>query len=367
MVFTPVGEGIMTLPDRLCEAKILLICPQSLSNVLGASAVPTALRQVYNTAHIAWLAEPTLAPVIRAIPHVDEVLTIEPYAHWVHLAREGKWWALLHAMHACARDLRRRGFELAIDLQGTWQNGWLARQSGATRRIGPTAGWLHQWYMTDCVTPPLHATRFTQTALNLLSPLDIERAPLRPMLQLPSDDRARAEEFLAERGIVGNNYIACCLASSCQNKTWVWSHWGELADRLYRRLGLRTVFVAGPERRADSLRLTDGVAGKPVSAVGHTTLLQSAAIVQGAMLAIGNDTGLTYTALAADVPTVTLFGPTDPTFLAEEPHAVVCFHPVPCSPCGKTACRKNCCMEGLDIAQVEDAACALVGEYCLLA
>ena len=111
---------------------------------------------------------------------------------------------------------------------------------------------------------------------------------------------------------------------------------------------MRTVFIGGPERRCDTISLVDGCAAKPISAVGHLSLLQSAALVQDAALVVGGDTGLTYAGLAVDTPTVTLYGSTDPTWLAEEPFTSVCFHPMPCSPCHRRPkCKIFDCMQAI--------------------
>ncbi len=63
---------------------------------------------------------------------------------------------------------------------------------------------------------------------------------------------------------------------------------------------------------------------------------------------VGGDTGLTYAGLAVDTPTVALYGSTDPTWLAEEPFASVCFHPMPCSPCNRRPkCKHFDCMQAI--------------------
>ncbi len=71
------------------------------------------------------------------------------------------------------------------------------------------------------------------------------------------------------------------------------------------------------------------------------TLGGTAAIIAGAALYVGNDSGLTHVAAALGTPTVAVFGPTDPGQFDFAGHAVV-FADVPCSACsffGGDSCR----------------------------
>jgi len=150
-----------------------------------------------------------------------------------------------------------------------------------------------------------------------------------------------------------HNDVDCCRSTSRPQKDWVWSRWAELADLFWQREGMRTVFIGGSERRCDTLSLVDGCAAKPISAVGQSSLLQSAALVQDAALVVGGDTGLTYAGLAVDTPTVALYGSTDPTWLAEEPFVSVCFHPMTCSPCNRRPkCKIFDCMQAITAEEI---------------
>jgi heptosyltransferase-1 len=83
---------------------------------------------------------------------------------------------------------------------------------------------------------------------------------------------------------------------------------------------------------------------------------------------IGGDTGLTYAGFATDTPTLTLYGSTDPTWLAEEPNVSVCFHPMPCSPCHrKPTCKNYDCMHAITVEEVVDASMRLLEQRMVVA
>jgi heptosyltransferase-1 len=343
------------------EARILLVRLSAIGDVLMTSPVPQALREAFPRAHIAWLVEPLSAPFVRVNPYVDEVIVLEQLGRWRRLLSEWKLIPLLREIRAYGRELRARQFDIAIDCQGLLKSGVLTGLSGASRRIGfiPPREYNHL-FLTDRVERPPHPTRITQPYLTLLTALGLPVTPRRPVLPVPAGERAEAQAFLAAHGLVGQPYAACCISTSRPQKDWVWPRWRQLAELLRDRVGLRTVFIGGSERRVDTLQLIEACPAEPVSAVGRTSLLQSAALVQDAALVVGGDTGLTYAGLATDTPTVALYGSTDPSWLAEEFCVAVCYHPQPCSPCHRRPkCANYDCMQAITPDEVLDAAIRL--------
>src|SRR5207249_11099010 len=91
---------------------------------------------------------------------------------------------------------------------------------------------------------------------------------------------------------------------------------------------------------------------------GRTTVRRLMALIKQCRLFITNDTGPMHIATAFGVPTVAIFGPTDP--LTTSPfgsgHELV-RHPVDCSPCLLRECPiDHRCMEGISVEMVHAAA-----------
>lgn len=344
--------------DRDAALRILIIRLGAIGDVLMTSSVAAALHEHFPNCRVTWLVEPLAAPIVRANPYVDDVIVFDTKKEWVRLLKSGRWGLLWRTVRAFAVMLHERRFDVAIDFQELFKSGFLTWISGAPRRIGavPSREFNHL-FMNEQVERPANSTFLAQANLALLSALGVPVSYRRLVLEPALEDRLAARDFLASRGLVGTGYAACCLSSSRPQKDWVWSRWGELADALREQEGLRTVFIGGPERRVDALSLAEGCASEPISAAGELSLLQSAALVQEAELVVGLDTGLTYAGLACDVPTVAIYGSTESTWLAEEPCATVCFHPMPCSPCArKPVCQHYDCMAAVTVDEVLDAA-----------
>ncbi|HEY3378390.1 MAG TPA: glycosyltransferase family 9 protein [Armatimonadota bacterium] len=327
------------------------------------SPVARMLREHYPNAHIAWVVEPLSAPIVQANPYVDEVIHF-PWHTWTRLRREKRYAEAYREIRTFLRTLQARHFDITIDCQGLLKSGLLSWFSHAPQRIGPAFSREGSHLFTTASSPwPKRPTHLADKYVAMLAPLGIEYAVQRPILEIPAATHAAARQLLAEKGLVaGTRYVACCVLSTRPQKDWVWSRWGELADRLWEREGLRTVLIGGREGQQDAERLTTQYASKPISLVGKAALLDSAAVVQGAVGVVGVDTGLTYAGMPIDLPTVALYGSTDATWLTEEPHTVICLHKMDCSPCNRhPSCANFDCMRAITVEEVAQALCARLG------
>src|SRR5687767_13387753 len=108
------------------RVKILLIRLRLIGDVVFTTPIPRALKRVFPDAHVAYLVEPDAAPVVTGNPHLDEVI----------VAPRPRGLARLVGDLRLARSLRRRRYDLVIDLHGGPRSAWLALLSGAPRRIG---------------------------------------------------------------------------------------------------------------------------------------------------------------------------------------------------------------------------------------
>lgn len=349
-------------PDRDSAVRILIVRVSAIGDVLMTSPVAQALKEHYPNAHVAWAVEPLSAPFVRANPYVDEVIVLERMPEWEKLLSRWQLLSLWRELCRFKRELQARKFDIVIDFQGLLKSGLLTRFSGAPRRIGQRPCWeYNHLFMTEQVYRPRSITRITQGYLAMLSALGISAEARKPVLEVPEGERTAADDFLAKAGLGEARYVACCVSTSRPQKDWVWLRWRELAEALWERAGLRTVFIGGPERRVDSLRLVEGCRAHPISAVGYTSLLASAAIIQDAAVVVGGDTGLTYAGFATETPTVALYGSTDPVWLAEEPGVTVLFHPMPCAPCRRRpTCKDYDCMQAITVDEVAEAVSALL-------
>lgn len=93
-------------------------------------------------------------------------------------------------------------------------------------------------------------------------------------------------------------------------------------------------------------------------------VLDTAAMIQGAGLFVGNDSGPLHLAALLGVPVVGLFGPAPPERTAPfASRGVFMYRQVACSPCTQTTCAMpgNSCMNRIAVQEVFDVASGLLG------
>lgn len=92
--------------------------------------------------------------------------------------------------------------------------------------------------------------------------------------------------------------------------------------------------------------------------VGKTSLTELIACLQQCRMLVTNDTGTMHLAAAMGVPTVSIFGSTEPVLTSPlgSQHTIIRHH-VPCSPCFKRECPFGHydCMTGVSGEQVAKA------------
>lgn len=104
---------------------------------------------------------------------------------------------------------------------------------------------------------------------------------------------------------------------------------------------------------------------------GQGTLRQTAGLIRQCALMIGNDTGLCHLSAAVGVPTVVVFGPTEPVKCLPPNNAVGVSLGLPCQPCqgsrhgmNRLASRQHCdgeCVKQLEAWRIVEQSLKLLG------
>ncbi len=134
--------------------------------------------------------------------------------------------------------------------------------------------------------------------------------------------------------------------------------------RLSMEFGLSCVLVGGD----DAAEITgsigkyveahlDGGVQQVVDLAGKINLRELSALLRKAKLFVGIDSGVMHMACALDVPTVAIFGPTDPFYTGpQNMRSLVVRRDLACSPCYlEKPCPHRECLEGLEADVVMDA------------
>ncbi|MCG5523510.1 glycosyltransferase family 9 protein [Ectothiorhodospira haloalkaliphila] len=315
-----------------------------------ASPLPGAIRRRWPDARITWLIEPGAAPLVACHPFVDRVV-VWPKARWLAWLKGFRWLRLGRDVVRFVRELRQERYDLALDLQGLLKSGVLTRLSGARERVGLGSREGSHLLMTRVVTRGGDNRLIGSEYRHLAQELGLEVGDFRMGVGLSEADRQAAASVAQGHP---RGYLVACPFTTRPQKHWVESYWAELASRLRERYGMRLVLLGGPDDRAAADRIAARAGEVVDNRVGETSLTEAAAVIAGARLLVGVDTGLTHMGPAFNVPTVALFGSTCPYLDTGRENTTVIYHDLPCAPCKRnpTCNGRFDCLTGITVDEV---------------
>jgi lipopolysaccharide heptosyltransferase II len=289
---TPVASFVGDPPDLDRVRKVLLVRLRSIGDTVLMTPCITALKRWRPDVEVDVLLEPFCAPVLEAHPEVARV--VEVGRTFRERARAGA-------------ALRRRGYDMAVNLNGGSTAAMLAVASGAPSRVG-FAGYRQPWLANCRVTSSHDVWRRTDVhtvehQLALVAGVGVPVDAAGPT-SLATTEAARAEvaRRLAAAGLAEGAYAVFHPEASLETKRWPADRFARLAATVSGELGLRAVVVG---REASTVVAAAGEAGV---AMADLSLAETMALVEGSALFVGNDSGPAHVAAAFARPVVVVFG-----------------------------------------------------------
>lgn len=184
-----------------------------------------------------------------------------------------------------------------------------------------------------------------------------------PTVTLPVAVREKARRMLRASGVRLDRPLFGLHAGGLygEAKHWGDERYGALADRLLEA-GYSVVLLTSPSERAQAETIA---AERDVPVIGHDgDVLQLAAAISHCSIVVTNDSGPLHLATALAVPSVSIFGPTDPGRTVIPGASRVLRRALSCQPCYARECplRDHRCMTEIGVDEVYTAAVGLITE-----
>jgi heptosyltransferase-2 len=345
--------------------RILVRATNWLGDAVLSLPALAAIRDRFPGAHIAVLARPWVAGLYRREPFAGEII---PYAPTPF--RRGSLLTAWRDRITLAGALRARGFDCALLLQNAFDAALITALAGIPERIGYARDLRSPLLTRPIPLPrpgsiPPHESFYYLELLRRAGWLD--RLPASLTIELRSAPQARAAglaRFAAEgidTPIIGLSPGAAFGTA----KRWLPERFAASACTLAQRLGATVALHGSPSERqlCESVRaLIEGCGVRAMNYAGQTTLEEFIERAAASRLFLTNDSGAMHVACALGVPTVAVFGPTDPAATGPAtPLARVVRHPVDCAPCLLRECPiDHRCMTRVQNETVSQAALDLI-------
>ncbi len=318
--------------DWTAVRRVLVVRLRSIGDTVLTTPCLIALRRHIPTAEIDILLEDWVAPVLDGFEGINVVSVGSGNA----------------AKLRVARYLRRRQYDVAINLHGGTTSSIFVRASGAKHRVGLS----HYRY------PRLYDYLFSSaadfwgrvemhSAEQQLAVLGFAGIPVadRPKSRLAvTDDALRSLEakFRALGHLPPSDEPGIGLihpAAAFATKQWATGHFAEIADHL-AGLGLRPVAVAA-RHEAEILKKLSALSTVRIITLDDMTLPEITALASRARIFVGNDSGIAHIAAAVGTPSVVVFGSSNRNHWRPWTDAAneIVYDPMPCQPCAGYDCK----------------------------
>lgn len=280
--------------------RVLLIKTSSLGDVIHALPALTDAARAIPGIRFDWVVEEGFAEIPSWHPAVDKVIPVAIRRWRKNLwqtFKSGEW-------RQFKQRLRESKYDLVIDAQGLVKSAWLTRYVKA-----PVAG-MDRYSAREGLSSRFYDRR-----------LSVERGQhaverVRQLFALALGYNLPAG--LGDYGLDLNRlqlppaapFVVFLHGTTWATKHWPEAYWRQLAERLGQQ-GLQVRLPWGnPAEQARAERIAKGLGNCQV--LPKLNLVGVARVLAAAKACIAVDTGLGHLAAALDVPTLSLFGPTNP-------------------------------------------------------
>ena len=308
MLYGAIGRLLPERRDFAQPRRIVFIRPCCIGDVVMATAALTALRRAFPDAHITWAVGSWSTPAIARHPHLDAILDTGPAA---------LPWRSQGGLPHFIRQLRQGQFDMLISLLRSPVMSLAALLSGIPARVGPDSAGRGFGYNLRVAVDPARREHESEIYLRIVSAAagrDLHayaNLPVQPEAQA-SIQRKLREARISEPYIVAHPGGGSNPGASMDHKRYPPARLAALLDQVAQARNAALILLGGPDDAEIARLLSSALRVDAAAWIGELSFAEIAALSAGALLYIGNDSGLTHVAAAAGAATVMMMGPTDP-------------------------------------------------------
>ena len=309
--------------------RVLLIKTSSMGDLIHTLPALTDAGKAIPGIIFDWVVEESYADLPKWHPLVDRVIPIS-LRRWRKqpIAR-----TTFHEWRALRALLAQKQYDLILDAQGLVKSAFLTYATKGVRAgldfQSAREGLASFAYQRKC------KVNFYQHAVMRMRLL-FSQALHYPLSTTLPDFGISQQQFQTES--TQENYLVFLHGTAWATKEWPESYWVQLA-RFAEKAGYR-VKVSGytQEEVARAQRIANQSAA--VHVMPRLNLTEMAALLAGAKAVISVDTGFGHLAAALNVPTVSMYGPTNPDYTgALGQRSQLISADFPCAPCLSRSCQ----------------------------
>lgn len=295
---TPLHRPPISFPAP--PKRVLVVCTQRIGDVLLATPLARSVKAAWPDAQLDFLVLPGTQGVLEGNPDIHQVLAFPQRASLREkLVQLGKIWRRYDLAFAAIPSDRARIFA------------WAAARNAVGFTTAEEASWLKRHLLKIAVPFDNLQTHTVTMGLRLIEALGL---PAIGQVQPPRVAAENWRQRLEQLGLTGiTNYVVIHPNPKFRYKMWESDKWITLISWL-RQQGI-AVLLTGSGDPTEAAYVQDVASKVPEGCrclTGLLSLAETAELLKGARLFVGPDTAVTHLAAATGIPTIALFGPSNP-------------------------------------------------------
>ena len=338
--------------------RVLVRATNWVGDVIMSLPALEVIRENFPSSSITVLARPWVIPLFENHPAVDSVI---PYRK-----SQGAF-AYFRELMRTAKLLRNNEYDLAILFQNAFEAAFLAYLGRITFRVG-YSGDGRGFLLTHRIVKAEEILKVHQVEyyLALLRAMKWEGNSREPHLYVSQEDMAEAKSLLHAKGIVAGDYVLGLSPGALfgDAKRWPADRFARVGDLAAERWDAKVIVLGSENEMHICKALCESMAYEPYNLCGQTSLGVAIGLVGHCHFFVTNDSGLMHIAAALGVPTLAVFGSTDPVATGPRgPKTRIVRHEIECAPCLKPECPTDFrCMLSIGPEEVWEEMQILKGE-----
>jgi len=320
--------------------KILIINPFGIGDVLFSTPLVSFVKGKYPGCYIGYICNIRTREILETNPEIDEVFVFER-DEYRSLWKKSKI-ETLKKLSRFWKEIKKRKFDLLLDLSLGKEYAFFCWSIGIKERRGFDYRGRGRFLTHRISFEGFNDKPVAEYYIDVID--KTHKAQGRTVLVTTGKDKEYIDNFLKKQGIKEQDILigiapgggASYGKEKSHYKRWACKDFALVADKVISH-GAKPILLGGPGEEELIAEVASKMQNKPFFGP-KTKIREMACLIKKCKAIVCNDGGLLHIAVSQDVPTVSIFGPTDEQvygpYPASEKHTVLT-EDADCRPCYK--------------------------------
>ena len=306
--------------------RVLIIKTSSMGDIIHTLPALTDAQHHFPNIQFDWIAEQSFAEIPAWHPAVQRVIPIN-FRHWRKQPFTRSTWQEIKAF----KHALQRNYDVILDAQGLVKSAVLGFATQGLR-VGLDWSSARESSASLFYQRKLKVNFYQHAVVRMR---EIFAKGLEYTIPTTPPDFAIKTIFSSK--FKDKKYLVLLHGTTWESKQWPELYWQQLA-KIITDNGYQVILTGGnSDEQARAARIANQLPNSLV--LPRQTISQMAALLQGSVGAIAVDTGFAHLAGALAIPTISIYGATNPDFSgALGPHSHHIRADFPCAPCLNRIC-----------------------------